>query len=872
MAKSLPEDGFAEEHVEQTLQPAEKTSMKPTPSVTLNFDPIEYHFETGPCERPGTHPEKPIELGGPDEAFIDFWAIPELRYTPMDRNLRQVRLLVLHPYKEKDSEQVQCSLIVASMADVHLHFSAVRNSRGHICKYVPIIVNRQRKGLPGNLMLFLMAMRKADEPVVLWIREVCLTPEDEEWFRTDKYEDMVFAEACRTIDMTDYWYKVEENGKLPPLNNGISRGPKDWSKPLEQTGVECSTHFGIDPLDRIQTGSEESMTEYQYKPLDLLFNEIRLLLIECSHDFNAPLKGRFDHAPLSSSTQYVCLSYTWGDASRTHTIEINGQILKITKHLDSALRSLRHQHFHNPIWADAISINQEDSRERSREVSRMTDIYEAAVSVAICLGEGDAESDMAMDFIMELQRTSFSWNMSMPADAIKSQIKETFGTEEYAHKWASVYELLRRPYFSRLWIVQEMVLASTPIVLCGDRGIAWNMLHGTALIILSFMTPISEICSEYGISIQKEVKYIRENSDCANCVSSWSKKQHDLGQVQKLAWLRFKQSQGEPFSFLYICHLNRDSNCSDPRDKIYALWNLAKEGRLLDMKPDYRLTIEETYMRFTKAYIEHTKSLDIICTPKPTCSHALNNEMANALPSWCPDWRFKSLMNSYVRPAEFPIGQVHDIPSLDEPLFKASGNTTAITRFYGSPGDRVLVCCGIILDSVAHVFEEYFGNLKLLYEKAKEFCHRNGSKLSEEVLRSEFGSMMLGEATGLFSYDEENINILPNSGEGIKAVQFKTAMRYMGSIQTWIDKRKLIITRDGYMGLSSKLLVQEGDELALLLGCSVPVVLRRHDDHYHLMGDCFVQGWMAGERVYKDHGSDEAFTEYAKGQNAIVIQ
>ena len=52
--------------------------------------------------------------------------------------------------------------------------------------------------------------------------------------------------------------------------------------------------------------------------------------------------------------------------------------------------------------------------------------------------------------------------------------------------------------------------------------------------------------------------------------------------------------------------------------------------------------------------------------------------------------------------------------------------------------------------------------------------------------------------------------------------------------------------------------VREKDNICILFGCSVPVVLRRKGAAFELMGECFVWNMMEGEamRGYK-HGKYE---------------
>ena len=50
------------------------------------------------------------------------------------------------------------------------------------------------------------------------------------------------------------------------------------------------------------------------------------------------------------------------------------------------------------------------------------------------------------------------------------------------------------------------------------------------------------------------------------------------------------------------------------------------------------------------------------------------------------------------------------------------------------------------------------------------------------------------------------------------------------------------------MGLCPRETAQ-GDFLCVLLGCNLPVVLRRQDEHYVLIGEAYVPGYMQGEAM-----------------------
>lgn len=51
---------------------------------------------------------------------------------------------------------------------------------------------------------------------------------------------------------------------------------------------------------------------------------------------------------------------------------------------------------------------------------------------------------------------------------------------------------------------------------------------------------------------------------------------------------------------------------------------------------------------------------------------------------------------------------------------------------------------------------------------------------------------------------------------------------------------------NGYVGLVPRFSRQD-DTLVVVKGCNIPLILREKDDHYILVGPCFVQGYMKGE-------------------------
>ena len=60
--------------------------------------------------------------------------------------------------------------------------------------------------------------------------------------------------------------------------------------------------------------------------------------------------------------------------------------------------------------------------------------------------------------------------------------------------------------------------------------------------------------------------------------------------------------------------------------------------------------------------------------------------------------------------------------------------------------------------------------------------------------------------------------------------------------------RRLVTTRGGYLGLVPAA-ARCGDVVAVLMGCDTPLVLRRRDGEYEVVGECYVHGIMHGEVI-----------------------
>lgn len=165
-----------------------------------------------------------------------------------------------------------------------------------------------------------------------------------------------------------------------------------------------------------------------------------------------------------AAVEYEALSWCWGQEVKDRAIRIQEgnkyYRLAVTRDLTLALKYLRHPHEDRILWIDALCINQLNHEERNHQVQMMARIYSGAKQACIWLGEDTDDSTTAIAFIHEIMKLE-------NFDAISEK-------RENASKWQSLLLLMQRPWFSRRWVVQEIALARSATIYCGNDQIPWT--------------------------------------------------------------------------------------------------------------------------------------------------------------------------------------------------------------------------------------------------------------------------------------------------------------------------------------------------------------------------------------------------------------
>lgn len=137
------------------------------------------------------------------------------------------------------------------------------------------------------------------------------------------------------------------------------------------------------------------------------------------------------------------------------------QMVRLPRRASSGHHEQMDEEKHNPIWIDAICINQGDLDERSAQVRIMGRIYQSAQIVFAWLGREDADVDEALKVFDSLvferydeKMKFFDLQTALKVD--KKEAKNLLEIPRYSRaQWKACCMFLQRNWFARLWVLQE---------------------------------------------------------------------------------------------------------------------------------------------------------------------------------------------------------------------------------------------------------------------------------------------------------------------------------------------------------------------------------------------------------------------------------
>ncbi|KAM5347273.1 hypothetical protein ACJ41O_010278 [Fusarium nematophilum] len=211
----------------------------------------------------------------------------------------------------------------------------------------------------------------------------------------------------------------------------------------------------------VRYGMVQSLLRFTHEPLQGE-RHIRLLRLRAQPCFeDAPIQCDMVHASLKYPPMYTAVSHCWGKPAATpEVILIDGAMFFVSPNIHSLLMKKRHRSQSSLLWIDSICIDQEDADEKARQVGMMRQIFEEATSTIGWLGD-DTDGKKAFDLIRTMTRTTTAEQF------LPIRNDSTSG-------WAELNKMLSNPWFRRSWIVQEIAVSESTLLLCGDEEIEWK--------------------------------------------------------------------------------------------------------------------------------------------------------------------------------------------------------------------------------------------------------------------------------------------------------------------------------------------------------------------------------------------------------------
>ncbi|KAI0111262.1 heterokaryon incompatibility protein-domain-containing protein [Nemania sp. FL0031] len=640
-----------------------------------------------------------------------------------------------------------------------------------------------------------------------------------------------------------------------------------------------------------------SDNESHYRQLSTHRNEIRLLILEPAATPSDHLRCRLEYVSLDQANHdFVALSYTWGNTSHSSNftqVTLNDKLWGVTVNLYRALVELRSRGYLK-VWADSLCINQEDLEERSQMVLRMGVIYRSAKMVVSFLDASDpsdpARSVLVSHLILRVLQELKTWN---PTAQDKKRIKTYISgdleskmaafTDEMCAKAVAnlrideaqrlaLLRFLHHEYWLRAWIIQEL-----------SMNIRLQIIWAQNVFDLSELAIVLRALSRLeGVGPSKARRHI-----------------------QHLADIRKSQLQLKSLSLVEVLHRCNQAQASQRRDRVYALLGLTHDGAKLVPFPSYEMKMADISRDITQRMIQATGKIDLVVLhhrsqdnnawyPNWFIQETWINRSPLKGPSARPNWAQPNPRGPIYRASGderaqvefrgenanikgFPLGRVSSCsPTLEEarasrlPETQITKSRTWKPSTTAEPG-RSFASAGRVTKSLRWLLVEFdtssprdsshasgkqssstseprrsFGLLhKLLSRREKEVL-KHAPHLIQWLNYCEAQSFEINGQpfVGYFSQKNDKNSSPPSKFQGIcETLQsnLETGMR-VGSLGDteflgWLPKE-----------------TRKGDEVFVLLGSSMPCVLRKAESKspfWSIVGPCYVDGAMNGELVKK---------------------
>ncbi|PMD25336.1 hypothetical protein NA56DRAFT_432243 [Hyaloscypha hepaticicola] len=475
-------------------------------------------------------------------------------------------------------------------------------------------------------------------------------------------------------------------------------------------------------------------------------------------------------------------------------------------------------------------------------------IFKHASEVIVWLDIPDQDSDLAFDLMDDIHQC-LQTDEFLESELLAST-KHLLLVEKLS-SWIALQRLLSRPWWSRPWTLQELLLSRQATFYCGVKSAPWPVVD----LAIRVAGATQSIVQDLVRTNRSHESWIKDSQlpyewpaiyfvFATGTYATW----HEKG-------LMDTNQMPSSRAVLYFLRTSQTRLCLLPEDKVYSILGLVPPEVYSEVpKTDYgQRTVQQVYMQMVRAYVQGTRNLDVICL-----SHYTNNQDP-ALPSWTPDWRRNERVLPFINlsSVKTSVREWHHSFIQKQrkylPVFSHDCKTITVSGTLVGTIKRTEVEDEILPHRTREFEKEenhtasghFASGWKLrdmfprLLTESEVICEDEDMKLEEYTAHLLLGilSRINTESSRLAQEESEQttalgkLSTLPRKWD---IDQVSESAETISMYRTAAETEELDLCLVPHWA-------KPGDVVYQFVGCSIPVVLRRlHQKCFTFIGDCYV--------------------------------